>query len=179
MTTETSQDLYGTLSPDGRQLTFYSNRTGENRVYVVERAAAAWSSPRQVSQGLGTYAQWLDNHTVIYGVTGSLRAVGADGAGDREIVPSPFLHQGRRNEVRYARVAPDGRTVFLKAADSASVASFWSFPATGGTPRPLIWFDDDTRPSSRQEFATDGKHLYFTIENRQSDIFVMELRTGP
>jgi hypothetical protein len=28
-------------------------------------------------------------------------------------------------------------------------------------------------PSSRQEFATDGERLYFTIDNRQSDIWVM------
>jgi hypothetical protein len=47
--------------------------------------------------------------------------------------------------------------------------------AAGGTPTLLVRFDDPARPSLRREFATDGKRIYFTIAQPQSDIWVMEL----
>jgi hypothetical protein len=48
--------------------------------------------------------------------------------------------------------------------------------ARGGTPRLLIRFPDPDRQSHRREFATDGKRLYFTIEDRESDVWVAEMR---
>ncbi|MDH4043369.1 MAG: hypothetical protein OEY20_04180 [Gemmatimonadota bacterium] len=51
-------------------------------------------------------------------------------------------------------------------------------PAEGGTPRLLVTFDDPSRPSGRQEFTTDGRRIYFTIDNRQSDIWVVEVLEG-
>ena len=36
----------------------------------------------------------------------------------------------------------------------------------------------DPRPSSRAEFATDGKRFYFTIPERESDIWQMEVGGG-
>lgn len=37
-------------------------------------------------------------------------------------------------------------------------------------------FDNPAFASARQEFATNGKRLYFTADDRQSDIKVMEVR---
>jgi hypothetical protein len=39
----------------------------------------------------------------------------------------------------------------------------------------LVRFDDSARPSPRAEFATDGRRLYFTVAERESDIWRMEL----
>jgi len=44
-----------------------------------------------------------------------------------------------------------------------------------GGPKLLVRFDDPTRPSSRPEFATDGKRLYFSLGQRQSDVWTVEL----
>jgi len=49
-------------------------------------------------------------------------------------------------------------------------------PVGGGTPRLLIRFDDPSRPSTRREFATDGKTLHFTIAQQESDLWMMEIR---
>ena len=65
----------------------------------------------------------------------------------------------------------DGRTIFLK-----NPAGFWAMPASGGVPRLLVKLDDPSRPSGRSEIATDGKRLYFTIDNRLSDIWVMDVQ---
>ena len=49
-------------------------------------------------------------------------------------------------------------------------------PATGGSPRLLMRFDDPARPSLRREFATDGARFYFTIAQDESDVWVVEIR---
>ena len=74
--------------------------------------------------------------------------------------------------------APDGRKIYYKALDAEGRASLWSIPAEGGEPKLLVRFDDPTRPSSRAEFATDGKRFYFTIPERESDIWQMEFGPG-
>ena len=81
------------------------------------------------------------------------------------MTPAPLL----------AQWAPDGRRIYYKALDAEGRASLWSIPTEGGEPKLLVRFDDPNRPSSRAEFATDGKRLYFTISERESDIWQMEL----
>jgi dipeptidyl aminopeptidase/acylaminoacyl peptidase len=75
-----------------------------------------------------------------------------------------------------AQWAPDGRTIYYKAQDAGGAASLWAVPAAGGEPRELVRFDDPVRASSRAEFATDGRRLYFTASEREGDIWRMELR---
>jgi hypothetical protein len=38
-----------------------------------------------------------------------------------------------------------------------------------------VRFDDPVWPSPRAEFATDGKRLYFTVAERESDVWQMVL----
>jgi hypothetical protein len=58
-----------------------------------------------------------------------------------------------------AQWSPDGGTIYHKAFDAAGSSSVWSIPAAGGAPGLLVRFDDPARPSSRPEFATDGKRF--------------------
>jgi Tol biopolymer transport system component len=69
----------------------------------------------------------------------------------------------------------DGKAIFYKAFDAEGRSSIWSVSAGGGQPKLLARFDDPTRPSSRPEFATDGKRLYFSIGQHQSDVWTVEL----
>jgi hypothetical protein len=71
----------------------------------------------------------------------------------------------------------DGRTIYYKALDAVGRASIWSIPSEGGEPTLLVRFDDPTQPSPRAEFATDGKRFYFTIPERESDIWQMEVKS--
>jgi len=69
----------------------------------------------------------------------------------------------------------DGRTVYYKAHDLNGMTSFWVISAAGGHPRMIARLADPTRQSARVDFDTDGKRLYFAIEDRESDVFVAEL----
>jgi Tol biopolymer transport system component len=74
-----------------------------------------------------------------------------------------------------AEFSADGRQAYLKSHDPQGRASIWSVPLSGGEPRLLVNFPDPTRPSYRPVFTTDGKRIYFPIEDRQSDVHVAEL----
>ena len=76
----------------------------------------------------------------------------------------------------FAIWSPDSKTIYFKAPYADGRSSFWAIPAAGGKPRLLARFDNPAFASARQEFATDGKRLYFTADDRQSDIKVMEVR---
>ncbi len=71
--------------------------------------------------------------------------------------------------------SPDGRTIFFKSHDARGLASTWSVPATGGRPRLLIHFDDPTRPSYRPQWALGRDRVYFPVQDRQSDVWVMDI----
>lgn len=71
--------------------------------------------------------------------------------------------------------SPDGRTLYLKVPEGSGLSSFWSVSAQGGRPRQLLRFADPEWQSVRNDFTTDGKRLFFGVEDRQADIFVAEL----
>jgi Tol biopolymer transport system component/DNA-binding SARP family transcriptional activator len=162
-------------APDGRHLVFHSDRTGRFEVYVVERLPGGrWGAVRQLTTQGGQEARWSPDGSAIVYLRNTGLWVIAPGGGpprllidtkDPAVTPTPLL----------AQWAPDGRKLYYKALDAEGRASFWSIPVEGGAPRLLARVDDPARPSSRAEFATDGKRLFFTISERESDIWQVEL----
>ena len=53
--------------------------------------------------------------------------------------------------------------------------SIRSIPASGGSSRLLVDFDDPERQPVRYAFMTDGTRFYFTLGSRESDVWVAEL----
>jgi Tol biopolymer transport system component/DNA-binding SARP family transcriptional activator len=161
-------------APDGRHLVFHSDRTGRFELYTVERdSAGRWHAPRQLTTEGGQEARWSpDGRSIVYVRNADLWLIQPGGGAPRLLVgsgdpalPAPLL----------AQWAPDGRTIYFKALDADGHASLWSIAATGGAPRLLVRFDDPSRPSSRAEFATDGKRFYFALSDRESDIWGTDL----
>jgi hypothetical protein len=70
---------------------------------------------------------------------------------------------------------PDSRTLFFRSRDLEGRTLFWSLSVAGGPPRLLARLDDLSHASYRTDYSTDGKRLYFAINDRQSDISVVEL----
>jgi Tol biopolymer transport system component len=79
-------------------------------------------------------------------------------------------------EAFYAAWSPDGKTIYY-VSKGPEGSSIQSVPATGGSSRPLVRFDDPTRPHTRFGFTTDGRTFYFTIGANESDIWVAQLET--
>ena len=162
-------------SPDGHSLVFTSEASGQLQLFVVTRKGdSAWSAARQLTTAGGWAGRWSpDGRSIVYCRPDGVWLTDETGKGSRHLFqvedsagPSPEL----------AQWSPDGRTIYFKAFDAAGSSTLWSIPAAGGSPRLLVRFDDPARPSSRPEFATDGKRVFFTLGTRQSDIWAMQLR---
>lgn len=162
-------------SPDGRRLVYHSDRTGRFELYVVEREAGdRWSGPRQLTTDGGQDARWSPNgRAIVYLRNRGLWLIAPEGGTPRLLVES--RDPASRPVPLLAQWAADGRTLYYKALDAEGHASLWSISAEGGEPRLLVRFDDAARPSPRAEFAVDGRRFYFTLAERESDIWRMTL----
>jgi hypothetical protein len=66
----------------------------------------------------------------------------------------------------------DGRVVFFLGWDPKDPSlGIWSVPAAGGLPRLMVRFDDPVRPWHQHGFKVRDNRFYFTVGDRQSDIW--------
>jgi Tol biopolymer transport system component len=161
-------------SPDGMNLVFSSDETGRMELYSIGRNSdSTWRAALRLTFEGGAAGRWSpagrqiaftrgDGVWLLQPRNGSSRQLlRVDPAAD----PVPELLQW----------APDGRTIYYKAFDAQGRSSIWAVATRGGAPRLLVRFDDPARQSTRPEFTTDGKRLFFTLTEREADIWEMEL----
>ena len=172
---DSSNQRFPDWAPDGRRLVFHSDRTGRFELYVVARETdGGWGEPHQLTNDGGQEARWSPDGTAIVYVRGTgLWLVAPTGGAPRLLIDTG--EQAAPHQPLLAQWGPDGHSVYYKVLDAEGRASIWTIPAGGGTPRLLVRFDDLLRPSPRAEFATDGKRLYFTVAERESDIWQVVL----
>jgi Tol biopolymer transport system component len=172
LTRSAGQRSMANWSPDGNSLAMFDMT--KSQVLVMRRAAdGRWSAPRFVG-GTGWRPEWSPDGRWIAFVApadGRIGVVPADTGAQRDVYrPGPGDPLAE-----LAMYSQSGRTLYFKSHDARGQAAFWSVPVTGGRPRLLVRFDDPARASNRFEFASDGKRFYFTIEDRQSDIWLAEV----
>jgi Tol biopolymer transport system component/DNA-binding SARP family transcriptional activator len=162
------------ISANGRSLVFTADVGGQPQLFLATRpSGTSWGSARQLTSAGGWAGRWApDGHVIVYCRADGLWLIAPRGGNPQHLVD---LGGSRGPSPELALWGPDGRTIYYKAFDAAGRSTLWSIPATGGAPTLLVRFDDPSRPSSRPEFATDGKRFFFTIGARQSDIWAMEL----
>jgi Tol biopolymer transport system component len=177
VTATPGQESYPMWSPDGTTLAFVDQQglaSGSLRgqVFVVRRAAGGgWGRPIGLLAGTGPQGAWLSDTELAYptdkGIEafsieqGPTRLLYAQGPGD----PAP----------RSVQASDDRRILYFKSRDATGRSALWSVPAGGGRPRLLVRFADLSRPSIRQDFAAGAGRLFFTLEDRQADIWVAEI----
>ena len=154
---------------------FTSEVGGRLELFIVTRKPdSTWGTARQLTTTGGWAGRWAPNgRSIVYCRPDGVWLTDEAGERTRRLVQVKDS-AGPAPEV--AQWSPDGRAIYFKAFDAAGGSSLWSVPAAGGSPRLLVRFDDPARPSSRPEFATDGKRFFFTLGTRQSDVWAMQLR---
>jgi serine/threonine-protein kinase len=162
-------------SPDGTALAFYDNRDQGGIWIVRRRPDRTWATPiKRVALGArptwSPDGRWLAYSSTLSGGTVSIVPVDS---GPARILVDPARAGVPRGEA--AIWSADGKTVYFKSHDARGDASIWAVPAAGGTPRLLVRFDDPSRPSYRPDFAVRGGRIFFMFEDRQSDVYVMEV----
>jgi serine/threonine-protein kinase len=166
-------------SPDGSKLLFILQEDNVFRGHrVIERNADGhWSPARQVDDTRcqsTAIAGWSpDGRGFFTECEGKVQILRLDGTVLRTVY-DPASAPGNPVPVS-AVVSPNGRVVYFKSYDAEGFPSIWLVPVDGGAPRLIARFDDPMRPSNRVQFATDGRRLYFPIDDRQSDVWVVDV----
>jgi serine/threonine-protein kinase len=161
--------------PDGQRIGFSHNGGGlPNGWYVTEKEGGGWSAPRRaigIPTGIAGFLS-PDTREVLLDRTTALETVSLVDSTTR-------VRYAKRSEddptVRLARYRPDGGIVFLGQAGGRR--GIYALPPGGGTAREILRFDDPWRQPVFGGFDTDGRRLYFTMDEAQSDLWVADLRS--
>ncbi|HEX9659783.1 MAG TPA: protein kinase, partial [Rhodothermales bacterium] len=168
-------------APDGNRIVFQSDRAGQQNLYAVSRdpQTGVWADVRRLTDEPSNYGRWSPDGQSIVFISiplKSVRIVSPDGGSIRTVVDAS-AHQDLSYPV-FAEWSPDSRTIYYTTVSDDGQSAFWSVSADGGVPRKLVEFDVPSHRAIRQIFDTDGERLYFTIPERESDIWIMELLAG-
>ena len=176
VTSSLLQESAPTWSPDGSALT-YAIFGVPGGIWVVRRNAnppRAWGRPvqRTATGQAPTWSpdrRWIAYTTNLFG--GSLAIINPDSGAPRILLDSaPNGDTG----VEQPLWSADSRTIYFKSHDTQGNAAFWSIPMTGGKPSLLTRFNDPLRPSYRPLWGLGPDHMYFTLDERQSEVWVMD-----
>jgi len=175
VTSSPRQECVARWSPDGTALVF-GDLNPPGGIWIARRRPdRSWGTPIQ-RLASGYWPDWSpDGRWLVYShelVGGAISILPADSGPERMLL-DPARAAGVRGEV--PAWSADGKTIYFKSHDARGNASIWAIPAAGGTPRLLVRVDDPSRPSYRPEIAIGGGRVFFTIDDRQSDVYVMEV----
>jgi Tol biopolymer transport system component/tRNA A-37 threonylcarbamoyl transferase component Bud32 len=175
VTSSPRQEYLARWSPDGSALSFSEN-SPTGAIWVARRGKdGKWGEPvRRLSSG--TFSDWSpDGRFLLVAQLGGgpLTVVPADSGPPRVLVEA---HPGSP-AAEQSLWSRDGTRIYFKAHEATGRASIWWIAATGaGAPHLVVRFDDLNRPSFRQNWSLGPDRIYFTIEERESDISVMEVK---
>lgn len=171
-------DRYPSWSPDGSQLMFARRLGPYDEIHTIRRNAdSTWSEARQLTEEGGNAARWSpDGKHFLYfpGRTPGLAVAPIDRPGEVRLLVRGDSASGAPFPA-LAEWDPRGDRIYYKAFDGEGRASFWVVNVDGSGRRQLVRFDDPALPTSRPEFATDGRWLYFTVGQPLADVWVMAM----
>ena len=179
--TDGSEDMRSPeWSPDGRSLLLLTNWGTHPSLDLVTRDAdGRWSAPRPFSVVLGrdtvtpTLSAWSpDGRFLACGCGDGGLVIAPVAGGPAHRLPSPYSTAWWA----FPQWSADGKTVFHITEDSGRVAAVIAVPVDGQPPRVAVRFDNPTRPWHRFGFRVGAGKMFFTLGDRQSDIWVAQVK---
>ncbi len=174
VTATSAQESYPEWSPDGNAILFYDQTRPFSILITRRNEQGHWTLPEVIARP-GITPEWSpDGQTLAYVESegefpGHVMIAPTKGGPPRRLFVSATAPMAQN-----VLWSPDGRTLYFKRHSSAGQAEFWSADVARGLAQLLVRLRPD-QESIRVDFSVDKTRLYFTLEDRQSDVYVAEL----
>ena len=172
LTRHEAGDSAGRWSPDNRQVVFTSGRSGRADVWIQ---AVDGGEPRKVTRHTGFAAfrkpDWTPDgksiSSVIYRpATGPrLERIPIDGEPSTPISPHPIWNY----------LWTDSGDIYFTTLSGPLTGNVWASSEDSSELRALTDFEGKPGVLGGHALATDGKYLYFTWEEDEGDIWLMNM----
>ena len=166
------QEAIATWSPDGKALAFVEF-TATGGIWIVRRTNGVWGTPvKRLDQGF--WPTWSpDGRELAFSsniLGGALGVMPVD-SGQPRIVFDGL--QG--NNAAQAHWSANGTQLIFYGTDSRGRGALFGITPTGGTPHVLATFDNPDVETVRGVWGYAQGRAYYSAEERQSDVWVMEV----
>ncbi|MEO5824407.1 MAG: hypothetical protein ABIR59_00795, partial [Gemmatimonadales bacterium] len=175
LTNTPAQELQPRWSPDGKSIAYFM-LSGTSAIRIATRGAGgAWESREPLAAGY--WPAWSPDGRFLTFTSdllgGTMNVVSVDGGEPRALYD---VKQPGAPVAETSLWSEDGRTVYFKSHTATGAASIWSVPVSGGIPQHILDLGDSRVGSDRYGFRFANGLIYYTLTDRQSNIWVMELK---
>jgi Tol biopolymer transport system component len=173
-----SEELTPIWQPDGQRILFF---TFPDSIFEVRRAGSGWGKSRFLYRGSWAVFSPDGKQLAVDAPAGSLCGdcpaglylMNPDGTGRR---PIPTKLIGEMKGRGYTPWSRDSRHLYLSVRQNDGTSSIWQLPVNGDREVRLVHLTDPRQQFFRWNIDADSKNFYFTLGDRQSDIWTMELK---
>ncbi len=161
--TQGVREIYPSWSPDGKYIAYYSDKTGEYEVYLLENKEGA--EPRQLTQNSSAWkydSEWSpDSKYLLYSDrTLNLKLLDVE-SGKESIVDHATF-----NEIRTYDFSPDSKWIIYDKESPNEQSAIWVYNIPEDKSYQLT---DDVYNDYSPVFSVDGKYIYF-LSNRDFNL---------
>lgn len=161
--TQGVREIYPSWSPNGKYIAYYSDKTGEYEVYLLENKKGA--EPKQLTKNSSAWkydSEWSPDskYLLYFDRTLNLKLL------DIESGKETIVDQATFNEMRSYDFSPDSKWVIYEKESPNELSAIWVYNISEGKSTQLT---DDTYNDYSPVFSNDGKYIYF-LSNRDFNL---------
>lgn len=161
--TQGIREIYPTWSPDGKNIAFFSDKTGEYELYLLENKKGA--TPRQLTFNSSAWkyeADWSPDSRYLVYSDRSMNLWLVEVASGKQTA----IDQAVMNEIRSYAFSPDSEWITYNKETSNGQSAVWVYHLPTGKVSQLT---DEQFDDFSPVFSKDGKFIFF-VSNRDFNL---------
>ncbi len=161
--TQGVREIYPSWSPNGKYIAYYSDKTGEYEVYLLENKKGA--EPKQLTKNSSAWkydSEWSPDskYLLYFDRTLNLKLLNVESGKETIVDHASF------NEMRSYDFSPDSKWVIYEKESPNELSAIWVYNISEEKSTQLT---DDTYNDYAPVFSKDGKYIYF-LSNRDFNL---------